>query len=265
MLTCSQFCIFSFNPVLKQLHLAGHPLIFLDEVDSTNNYATRLLSTQKAEEGTVILTFRQSKGRGNGRNVWESQDFKNLTFSLILYPRFLAASSQFLLSQAISLGIFDYLKSKTDGAVIKWPNDLLIRQKKIAGILIENSVMGSQLYSSVIGIGLNVNQSKFPAHLTAATSLFLETGKVSDPEDSCGQILKEIMKWYHLLEKGERDFIVQSYLSNLFGMGEKRIFLKEGQPFEGIITGIDPFGQLLLQTDSGKISAFPFKSVEMIF
>jgi BirA family biotin operon repressor/biotin-[acetyl-CoA-carboxylase] ligase len=250
--------------VLKQLHLPGHPLILLDEVDSTNNYATRLLTHQKLDEGTVILTFRQSKGRGNGKNVWESDDFKNLTFSLILYPRFIPASFQFHLSQVISLGIFDFLKSVTDGAAIKWPNDLLIHRKKTAGILIENTVMGSQLYSSVIGIGMNVNQSVFPDHLPAATSLFLETGKISDLADTCQKVLHEIMKWYRLLETGKQDYVEQSYLSNLFGMRRKMKFLKKGQPFEATITGIDRFGQLLLQSDSGEISAFPFKSVEFI-
>lgn len=245
--------------------IKGHHLILPDETDSTNNYATRLINTQKVEEGTVVLTFRQSKGRGNGQNVWESEDFKNLTFSLILFPRFLAASSQFLLSQVISLGILDFLKSQTSGAVIKWPNDLLIHRKKVAGILIENTVMGSTLHSSVAGIGLNLNQTSFPDHLPGATSLMLQTGNNFNPEDALHQILQEIMKWYQMLKDGETEIIEQSYLSHLFGMGEKMGFLKEGHPFEAMISGIDPFGQLLLQTDTGEISAFPFKSVEFEF
>jgi len=249
---------------LKKLLLPGHPLIFLDEVDSTNNYATRLLATQKVDEGTIVLTFRQTSGRGNGNNVWKCEDFKNLTFSLILYPRFLPASSQVLLSQVISLGIFDFLKSKTDGAAIKWPNDLLIDQKKVAGILMENSVMGDRLFSSVTGIGLNVNQTSFPDCLPGATSLTLQTGQVYILEDALQKVLEEIMKWYRLLETGKRETIEQSYLSHLFGMGKKMKFLKEGQPFEATITGIDQFGQLLLQSDTGEIRAFPFKSIEFL-
>ena len=124
---------------LKSFQLKGHHLIFQDEVLSTNNYATRLLASEKVEEGTVVLTFRQLKGRGHGKNVWESEDFKNLTFSLVLFPDFLPANMQFLLSQVVSLGLYDFLSGKTGNVAIKWPNDLLIHEKKVAGILIENS------------------------------------------------------------------------------------------------------------------------------
>jgi len=240
-------------------------LIRLDEVESTNNYATSLLASEKVEEGTVILTFRQTHGRGYSKNVWESEDFKNLTFSLILLPRFLPASDQFLISQAVSLGLADFLQSKTDGVSIKWPNDLLIDNKKVAGILIENIVSGLNLYTSVIGIGININQTLFNGHLPHATSLSLVTGRQYPLTETLNLIIGEIMKWYKLLKEDHAGTIQKTYLDHLFRIGEKSGFLREDQVFEAQIMGIDEYGQLLLKDSSGKTEAYPFKSVEMIY
>jgi BirA family transcriptional regulator, biotin operon repressor / biotin---[acetyl-CoA-carboxylase] ligase len=235
----------------------------LDEVPSTNNYATHLIPSGKVVEGTVVLTFRQTMGKGNGKNVWESEDFKNLTFSLILFPDFLPASRQFLISQVVSLGLFDFIAGKTTGASIKWPNDLLVESKKIAGILIENTVSGANLLSSVAGIGININQLTFPGHLRRATSLALSTGKQFTLEDILKEILAEIFKWYEVLKKGQTGLIRESYLKNLFKIGEMTLFRKGSKVFQSKIEGIDDFGQLLLKMPSGKKEAFPFKSVEM--
>jgi BirA family transcriptional regulator, biotin operon repressor / biotin---[acetyl-CoA-carboxylase] ligase len=250
---------------LTSFQLPGHHLILQDEVLSTNNYATHLLSTEKVLEGTIVLTFRQIKGRGHGKNVWESEDFKNLTFSLILFPGFLPANRQFWLSQVVSLGLHDFLSSITNGVVIKWPNDLLIHEKKVAGILIENSISGENLQSSVVGIGININQIAFPDHLPQATSLSIETGIQYALEETCKLVVGNIMKWYSLLRDQKTDFIEKSYLEHLFRMGEKSMFRMEDQLFEAQIEGIDKYGQLLLKNASGEIMVVPFKSVEMIF
>jgi BirA family transcriptional regulator, biotin operon repressor / biotin---[acetyl-CoA-carboxylase] ligase len=249
---------------LKSFQLTGHHLIFQDELLSTNNYATRLLASKKVEEGTVVLTFRQLKGRGHGKNVWESADFKNLTFSLVLFPGFLPANKQFLLSQVVSLGLYDFLSGKTSGVTIKWPNDLLIHGKKVAGILIENSVLGENLHSTVIGIGININQIVFPDHLPHATSLAIETGKEYALEETCQLMLQEIMKWYQVLKNQQMEKINDWYLKHLFRKGEKSYFQKDNLVFEAEILGIDHYGQLLLKNSSDEIKVFPFKSVEMI-
>jgi BirA family transcriptional regulator, biotin operon repressor / biotin---[acetyl-CoA-carboxylase] ligase len=240
-------------------------LIRLDEVDSTNNYATSLLASEKVEEGTVVLTFRQTHGRGYSKNVWESEDFKNLTFSLILLPRFLPASDQFLISQAVSLGLADFFLSETGGVSIKWPNDLLIHDKKVAGILIENMVSGLNLYTSVIGIGINLNQTIFPGHLPHATSLSIVTGRQYPLTETLNLIIGEIMKWYNFLKDNRADTVQKMYLNHLFRIGEKTEFRRDNQVFEAQITGIDEYGQLLLKDSSGKTEAYPFKSVEMIY
>jgi BirA family biotin operon repressor/biotin-[acetyl-CoA-carboxylase] ligase len=250
--------------MLTSFQFPGHRLILQDEVLSTNNYATRLLASEKVEEGTIILTFRQTKGRGHGKNVWESEDFKNLTFSLVLFPGFLPSNMQFLLSQVVSLGLFDFLSGKTSGVAVKWPNDLLIHGKKVAGILIENSISGENLQSSVVGIGININQIAFPDHLPHATSLAIETGKEYPLEETCQLIVSDIMKWYRLLKDRQTDIIEERYLKHLFRMGEKSQFRMKDQLFEAQIQGIDEYGQLLLKNSSGEIMVFPFKSVEMI-
>jgi BirA family transcriptional regulator, biotin operon repressor / biotin---[acetyl-CoA-carboxylase] ligase len=255
-------CVFK---MIKQHDFSGHRLILTSEVESTNNYASNLLASEKVEEGTIILTFRQTKGRGHGKNVWESEDFKNLTFSLILFPRFLPASRQFLLSQVVSLGLFDFLSSETSEITIKWPNDLLINDKKTAGILIENSVSGPNLFSSIIGIGININQISFPTQLPQATSLAISTGKEYPLEETLQIIVGEIMKWYFLLKDNQTDIIEKTYLKHLFRLGEKSIFRKENQVFKAQIIGIDKYGQLLLLNAAGEKTTCPFKSIEMLF
>jgi BirA family transcriptional regulator, biotin operon repressor / biotin---[acetyl-CoA-carboxylase] ligase len=249
---------------LTSFQIPGHRLILQDETMSTNNYATSLLASEKIEEGTIVLTFRQLKGRGHGKNVWESEDFKNLTFSLILFPDFLQAQKQFLLSQVVSLGLYDFLAGKTSDVAIKWPNDLLIGNKKTAGILIENSVFGEKLQSSVVGVGININQVAFPGHLPEATSLAIETGKEYSLEETCQTVMGEIMKWYRLLRDHQTESIEKRYLEHLFRMGKKSLFRKDNKEFEAEIMGIDKFGQLQLKNPSGEINVFPFKSVEMI-
>jgi BirA family transcriptional regulator, biotin operon repressor / biotin---[acetyl-CoA-carboxylase] ligase len=250
---------------LKPISIPGHPIILLDEVASTNNYAISLSASGKVEEGTVVLTFRQTHGRGHGKNVWKSEDFRNLTFSLVLYPDFLPASRQFLLSQVISLGLLDFITQKTGDVVIKWPNDLLVNGKKIAGILIENTVSGNHLQSSVAGIGLNVNQRRFPGFIPPATSLAIAAGTEFKLDLTLQEVLREIMKWYEFLKKNETIVITEKYRENLFRFGEMSLFRKEGHIFKARIEGTDEFGQLLLKDERGETEAYPFKSVEMVF
>lgn len=239
-------------------------VILLNEVDSTNNYATRLISTRSAEEGTVVLTFRQTQGRGHGKNVWESAENQNLTFSMVLYPTFLPASRQFLLSQAVSLGITGFLKNHTGDVKIKWPNDIMSGGKKMAGILIEHTVMNTHLHASIAGIGLNVNQTRFPSHLPHATSLAQVCGKEFHLMEVLHAITGEIMNWYQLLREGKEHMVRRHYLEQLFRLGVFAPFRDRQRIFKAVIRGTDEFGQLLLEEQDGIVTAWPFKSLEMI-
>src|SRR5680860_150521 len=151
-------------------------IIVLKDVESTNNYANQLILSN-AEEGTVVLAQFQKKGRGQQGNQWESQSGKNLLASIILYPKFLKAGNQFLISKMVSLGLVEYLRHEVRDVSIKWPNDIYIGNKKIAGILIENAIKGRNLFSTVIGVGLNLNQKNFLSDAPNPVSLYQLTGK----------------------------------------------------------------------------------------
>ena len=120
-------------------------MIKLNTANSTNEYASEILKEEKLSEGTIIFSLNQTAGKGLGENSWESEKNKNILLSIILYPKFLKVKDQFLLSKAVSLGIANYCKMETNHISIKWPNDIYYKNKKLAGILIENSIKGTQI------------------------------------------------------------------------------------------------------------------------
>ncbi len=237
--------------------------IVLKEIDSTNNYAKQLLA-RKVEEGTVVLAHYQNRGKGQQGNFWESEADKNLLFSLILYPYFLEAGEQFYLSKIVSLALVNVLKNEVDEVSIKWPNDIFVGKKKIAGILMENSIKGNSLETSIVGVGVNLNQEKFLSDAPNPVSLKQITGKEYSPRNTLNDYL---VSFYSLLEKlkaGDFAAINKAYLSNLFRYGKWAKFRKEGVEFEARIIGIGSFGQLQMEERSGEISEFMFKEVEFV-
>ena len=158
----------------------GKVLIQEKKLDSTNNYAMRLLEKGEPKAGTVIIASYQTQGKGNYGKTWDGKENQNLTFSIILYPDFINADQQFILTKAVSLGLYDillnYLPVETK---IKWPNDIYHKSGKLAGILIESLISGSRISGSVIGIGVNINQTNFDK-LPNAVSLSQLTGKRHD-------------------------------------------------------------------------------------
>lgn len=238
--------------------------IILAEVDSTNNYANRLILSEAAEEGTVVLAHYQKKGRGQIGNHWESEAGRNLLYSIILYPQFLMTEHQFFISKVVSLGLLEFLKMETDDVAIKWPNDLYVGRKKIAGILIENAIKGKFMLHSISGIGLNVNQEIFLSNAPNPISLKQLTGKRYNVEEVADIITEKILFWYNKLKKGELDDIESAYLSHLFRFGEWSHFRKKEVEFEARITGIGDYGQLLLENRQGKTTSYMFKEVEFV-
>ena len=253
------------NKFKRNYKIGSMNLIYINETPSTNNYATGRLQTEPLEEGTVILTFRQTHGRGQATNTWESEENRNLTFSLILRPDFLPVSAQFFLSQVVSLGLADYLSSETEDVAIKWPNDILIENRKIAGILIENSILGNNIAWSVAGIGLNLNQQTFRDYLPRAVSLSNVTGRKYDPERVLNDLFSAIMSKYSLLKEGRTEIIQQQYLRKLFRVKEWCSYRAEGNTFIARATGTDEFGRLILEDQKGKLTVWPFKGVEMLW
>jgi len=220
--------------------------------------------SDKAEEGTVVLAHYQNKGRGQSGNFWESERGKNILASIILFPEFIPAHQQFYLSKITSLAIFDFLKSKIDNISIKWPNDIYIGNRKIAGILIENSVKGGYLSSTILGMGININQQKFSKELANPVSLKQLLGKEYSIEELAHQLIDQIFKWYHKLRTGQLDEINESYLNHLYRKNVWSLFMKEGEKFEARITGTNEYGQLLLEDRKCNTKAYLFKEVEFI-
>lgn len=244
----------------------GKVLLHLKELNSTNAYALNLLTKNKPGEGTVVSAWNQTQGRGQIGSSWESEAGKNITISIILYPSFLPIRQQFILNQAISLGIFDFISKFISTQVkIKWPNDLLVRDKKIAGILIQNILSSNIFQSSVIGVGINVNQVLFKSDAPNPTSLKLETKKEYDVNSLIDLLCSAIEKRYLQLRAGNISILQQDYLNNLHQFQEEAIYQRTDNQeiFSGKIVGIDESGKLIIDHKKGQ-SAFSMKEVRFL-
>lgn len=239
----------------------GKNLVFVPECPSTNSLALEISQQSHASEGTLVITDRQTAGRGQRGNTWETEPGSNLTFSLILKPVFLATDRQFFLNVVTCLALKDYLGDKTTGTYIKWPNDILVHDKKISGILIENQLRSGQVNRSIVGIGFNLNQQHF--NVPGATSLALETGISYDRETALSAILRCFEKYYLRLREGRYEELREEYLSSLYWRHTSRVFKSEGVLFEGVIESLDESGRLLVRTASG-VRTFGVKEIRYI-
>ncbi|MEO1654541.1 MAG: biotin--[acetyl-CoA-carboxylase] ligase, partial [Bacteroidota bacterium] len=208
----------------------------------------------------VIITADQNQGKGQRGNIWLSEPYKNLTFSLVLKPTFLKAEFQFQLSMLSSLAVRNFMSAYLSAPVyVKWPNDIICQEKKLCGILIENQIRRDFLDYSIVGIGMNINQSHFS--LPQASSLKLLSGQTYDLESLFQIFLEQFEKAYLQLKTGGVAELRQAYLEHLFQIGEETEYLdQDGQAFRGSIKGINASGQLLIQTAGGLI---PFNHQEI--
>jgi len=239
-------------------------IIRVEQLDSTNSYALQLINDTNPSGGTVVMALNQTKGRGQQTNVWESKSGKNLTISLILRPDFIKAQDQFQVSMLISLGVKDYLNTYIKNVSVKWPNDIYVGDKKIAGILIEQSIMGEYLSHSVCGIGLNINQEEFLSDAPNPISLHMLTNKDYDLEEELTKLLAAIENRYSQLQNGEDSYLEKEYLKAMYWMNETHDFEDEDGDFTGRIIGISEFGQLLIQNTNNEIRTYNFKEVSFI-
>ena len=242
--------------------IIGNKIIDHDILPSTNTCATNLLKHKRPPEGTIISTKQQSAGRGHGANKWESKPGKNLTISIILYPVFLKADEQFLLSMAISLGIKDFLELFVENISIKWPNDIYVSDDKIAGILIENSISGNNFDYCIAGIGININQKKFNEDVSNPISLVQITGRKHSLDDSLNLLCRQLdFRYNQLKEAKNRQSIKANYLNNLYHYQEFVQFKQKNKKFTAKITGIDSSGRIIIRHKNGKTEKFGFHEV----
>lgn len=244
--------------------LETFPLIQIAETDSTNNYLSNLSDRESIAEFTTVKADFQVAGKGQRGNTWEAERGKNLLFSFVLYPTFLEARRQFILSQIVSLSIKEELDQWTEDISIKWPNDIYWRDKKICGILIENDLTGMYIGRCITGIGLNINQEAFLSDAPNPVSLRQITGQPND----CHLILKHIMQrvkaYYSLLKQGETTDITRRYRNALFRKDRIHRYQDERGEFSAQIIDVEVDGHLVLKEESGEIHRYVFKEVQSI-
>lgn len=236
-------------------------ILWLKETDSTNNHLRRLLDKEQLPEGSLVVTDFQTAGKGQVGNSWESEAGMNLMFSILLYPDFIPANRQFLISQIASLSVKETLDAYTDFIQVKWPNDIYWKDRKICGMLIENDLSGQLLYCSIIGIGLNLNQSLFRSNAPNPISLTQITGKKYDREEVLNRFLRIFFQYYCLLLQEKEEEVRTAYMQALYhGEGYHRYRDGQGQ-FEARIQVIEPTGHLILQLRDGEQRRYAFKEV----
>lgn len=245
----------------------GSKIIKIDVLDSTNDEMKRRLeAANKPESGLVIITEKQTSGRGLGKNIWDSQEGANLTFSMLLRPHFLKAAQQFNLNMAISLGVYELVKFYFEDrpVKIKWPNDIYVGDKKIGGILINHSVSGDQLLDSIVGIGLNVNQTRFSEELPNPVSMKQLSGYSFDLDDILRNMLTHLNNYYGLIKKEQFLEFREAYKYALFGYYKWLKFNKSGRIIIARIVGISEMGLLRLETESKESMECDLKEIEFI-
>lgn len=245
--------------------IIGSKFVFVSETESTNTLASELIRSGDIREGTIIYTNFQSAGKGQKGNRWESEDGRNLLFSIVLYPSAIKADEQFIISMIISLGICDFLKNRIPLCKIKWPNDIYAGDDKIAGILIENSLSGNMINNSVAGIGVNINQTNFPDHIPNPVSLKILTGIEYDLMTCLKQLAALLDIRYKQLLSEAIPGIRDEYISSLYRYNEWHEFSTGNGNFSGRIITVDDSGRLIIKQKDKIIRKFDFKEIEFSY
>lgn len=240
----------------------GYPqVIRLEETTSTNNYLREYLQKERLPEGSAVVAGYQTGGKGQAGNKWESAPDMNLLFSIVLYPEYILANQQFVISQLASLAVKETLDFYTTLISIKWPNDIYWKDKKICGILIENDLTGTTIYRSIIGIGINLNQTLFESNAPNPISLASITGKMYDREEVLDRFLRIFYSYFLLVLQEKSGEIKDSYMQALYRKDGYHLFSDSANSFRARIYDIEASGHLLLQLENGEIRRYAFKEV----
>ena len=244
-------------------------IIRLTSVDSTNRYlrdeASRLRD-KCAQDGFVVVTAEyQSAGRGQRGNIWSSDKSVNLLFSILVRPgNSLKVTDQFLLSQATALALHYAMKSYGIDTRLKWPNDIYVGNRKLAGMLLELDYCGTYVEQAIIGVGLNVNQEVFLEMDRNPVSMKMLHGHDFDLENVLATVLDSFRHFYDELCNGNGKIIAAEYTDQLLGLNEQRTFIDNNGRFKAIIEGVDSIGHLLLRHNDGVVLRYAFKEVEQV-
>jgi BirA family biotin operon repressor/biotin-[acetyl-CoA-carboxylase] ligase len=242
----------------------GSNLFFVENLPSTNIHAVSLIKKGRIPDGAIIYTNFQSAGKGQWGNYWESESGKNLLFSVILFPQHIKPDNQFIISIAFSLGICDFLKRYISACSIKWPNDIYVHNDKIAGMLIENSIMANKIESVVAGIGLNINQEQFLSDAPNPVSLAQLTGENYDTDLCIKQLASDLDERYKQISAEKQNQIKSEYIAQLFRFMEWHDYRDQTGAFTGCIKSVEDDGRLVIERRSGNVSSYSFKEVYFI-
>ncbi|MFA5814153.1 MAG: biotin--[acetyl-CoA-carboxylase] ligase [Bacteroidales bacterium] len=237
---------------------------FHKRLNSTNLCASQMLPKQPAREPFWVRTDDQFAGRGQGNRTWISEPGQNLTGTLAIFPHQFEASLQFDLSKTFALAAAGFLELFIDEIRIKWPNDLYAGDRKIGGILIETAILGKFIDHAILGIGININQVKFPGDIPNPISISMLTGLEYDLAEMENLFLESFLNRYYLIESGNFEQINNQYINKLYRFDEFVHFKTANKVFIAKIIGVTEYGHLILQTDSGTIQTYAYKEVEYI-
>lgn len=243
----------------------GQSLSYFQELESTNTYLKKL-PADEVEHGMICLTDNQVRGRGQYERKWKSEPAQNLTFSIALTPP--SADRFHVLTLACALGLVEHLNNgfDTSSSCIKWPNDVLLNDKKVAGILTETVFSGNKLDRLVIGIGINVNQENFSKDLAdKATSVSIETGKKVNREDFLCELLGRIEYNYNLWHRQQAE-LLKSINKNIRGYGQWVGLKVDDELWDNTykFLGINESGQLLMLDHDGGIETFSYEQIRLV-
>jgi BirA family biotin operon repressor/biotin-[acetyl-CoA-carboxylase] ligase len=242
----------------------GADVILLDTVDSTNNYAANLLKLSTVAEGTVITALAQTQGRGQRGANWSSNPGENLLCSIILYPKSIRPDEQFSLLQTVALAVHELVEELTQSvAHIKWPNDIIVQDKKIAGILIETNIAANHLQNAVVGVGINLNQTSFEApHAISVGSI---TEAHHNVKEVAVSLQKVMAKYYLRLLYGKVGELKKEYIERLYNLHTSREYIYLDKKITAIVRGVDERGRLLLEQQDANILYCDLKEVQLVW
>jgi BirA family biotin operon repressor/biotin-[acetyl-CoA-carboxylase] ligase len=241
-------------------------LIKVNAINSTNSFAREMFRENPAVPATCIVAKKQLQGRGQRGTVWNSEEGKNLTFSVLFPKPGILPGNQFVLSAAVAISILRALeKYDLPRLKVKWPNDIMSANLKIGGILIENVIADSKLAATVIGVGLNVNQEKFEG-LPGAGSMHLVSGRNFDLEQVLEDLLDSIENQLNSLDQRSSEAVLREYKDHLFKLQVPSTFqLPDETYFSGMIADVSATGKLLVRTEEDLIKEYDLKEIRLCY
>lgn len=240
-------------------------IIKLNAIGSTNTYLKQLLRQRPLEDFTVVVTKDQFEGRGQRENSWQTEPNKNLTFSILCNSLNFEASAQFKLNMIVSVAVYEIITAfDIPKLSLKWPNDILSHNQKIGGILIENYVKNKKISNSIIGIGLNVNQTSF-SNLQKASSLKIITGQQYDLDNIMFGLINNLKERLTHWKSVEKELEI-NYESLLYRINKPSTFEDQSSnKFVAFIRGVTDSGKLILELEGNTVKHYNSKEIRMLF